>query len=260
VILEPGKHDEGAAVGDREERDLLALHELLDEDLGPGVAEAIPFEHVVDRAVGIAQGLADDHALASREPRCLHDDRCAEAACGSLGIGNARMNLGACGRNALLEEERLGEGFRRLDLRCRAGGPEDRQLRGAKPIDDARFQRRLRSDDGEIDGALAGETLQTFDVEHVDRHALPELGDAGIPGGGEQLEVGLFTSELPRERVLAPAAADEEYAHGGIIQRDARCAMRDGLQQNGLGRRLLPEAVAQCAVRNAQCAMRLFTP
>jgi hypothetical protein len=54
--------------------------------------------------------------------------------------------------------------------------------RGAKPIDDPRLERRLGADDRQIDRALPRQALEPLDVEHVDRHALPELGDAGIPG------------------------------------------------------------------------------
>ena len=67
-------------------------------------------------------------------------------------------------------------------------------------------------------GALAGEALEgARGRATLSGDALPELGDARIPGRGDQLEVGLFAGELPRERVLAPAAADEENAHGGGI-------------------------------------------
>ena len=96
----PGRTTKCVAVGDGEDGELLALHELLDQDLGAGGAEAVALEHVVDRAVGVVERLADDDALAGGEPGGLDDDGRAEAAGGRLGGGDAGVDLGARGRDA----------------------------------------------------------------------------------------------------------------------------------------------------------------
>ena len=214
MVLEAGKDDEVAAVGDGEEGDFLALHELLDEHRGAGGAEPVALEHVVDRAVGVAERLADDDALSGGEAGGFDDDGRAEATGGSLGAGDRGVDLGARGRDPLVEQELLGERLGRLDLGGGARRSEDRQTGGAESVDDARLERSFGTDDGEVDGALAREPLEGVDVEHVDRHALSELGDPGVARRGDQLEVGLFTGQLPRERVLATATADEENSHG----------------------------------------------
>ena len=53
MVLRRRERERGLAVGDEEERQLLALHELLDQHLGPGLAEAVADEHVVDRGLGL---------------------------------------------------------------------------------------------------------------------------------------------------------------------------------------------------------------
>ena len=69
-------------------------HELLDEHLGAGVAERVALEHVVDRAVGVAERLADDDALAGGEAGRLDDDGRAEPTCAArLGAGDVACGL-----------------------------------------------------------------------------------------------------------------------------------------------------------------------
>ena len=120
--------------------------------------------------------------FAGGEAGGFDDDGRAEATGGGLGAGDAGVDLGAGGGNPLVEEELLGERLGGLDLRGGLGRSEDRQTGGAEAIDDACLERCLGADDGEIDGAFAGEPLEGVDVEHVDRDALPELGDArGCP-------------------------------------------------------------------------------
>ena len=45
----------------------------------------------------------------------------------------------------------------------------------------------------------------------------PSSAMPGISRRGDQLEIGLFRVELPGERMLAAAAADEQNSHGGNI-------------------------------------------
>ena len=68
----------GASVDQSEEAHLLALEELLDDDLAAGGAETAA-EDVGDRGVGLVVRAGDDHALARGQPIGLDDDGAARA-------------------------------------------------------------------------------------------------------------------------------------------------------------------------------------
>ena len=78
VVLRRRERHHRAAVGERHERDLLAGEELLDHDARAGVAERAPHHHLVEAGARGREVVADQHALAGREPVGLDDDRRAE--------------------------------------------------------------------------------------------------------------------------------------------------------------------------------------
>ena len=74
VVLGCGQRQRVLAIAEHEERGLLALHELLDHDLGARLAEGAA-EHHVDSGQRLIDRHRDDDALAGGEPVGLHHDR-----------------------------------------------------------------------------------------------------------------------------------------------------------------------------------------
>src|SRR5207248_10361335 len=132
VILRRRQADEPATIREREDGNLLALHELLDEQLAAGDAEAPLNEHRVDCAVGFGDSLTNYDALAGGETGRLDDHRGAKLACRAASALDVGARQGARRRNAGVEHQLLREGFRRFDLGGIASRPEDRELVGAE--------------------------------------------------------------------------------------------------------------------------------
>ena len=72
-------------------------------------------------------------------------------------------------------------------------------------VDEARDQRRLRPDDDEVD---PGRGDRRRVVGAVERRRLAR--DPGVPGGAEHLRRLRGAQQRAHDRVLAPAAADDE--------------------------------------------------
>src|SRR5205085_1102544 len=89
------------------------------------------------------------------------------------------------------------------------------KARGLEIIDDAGDQRIVRTDHDKIDSLLPAKRHDRGVVGEVDRYAFGLLGDAGVarrapePGGERRAR------DLPGQRMLAPAGAEEEDVHGG---------------------------------------------
>ena len=49
------------AIGEGEERELLSLHELFDQDLGSCRTECLLYKHHLDRGIRLLEGLRDHH-------------------------------------------------------------------------------------------------------------------------------------------------------------------------------------------------------
>src|SRR4029079_15009314 len=69
------------------------------------------------------------------------------------------------------------------------------------------------TDERPIGFVLSRNGRQRVDIRRRDREARRKLGDARIAGGRKNLCSGIFQSQAPGERVLAPAAAYEENLH-----------------------------------------------
>src|SRR5207244_3300403 len=142
VGLGGGERQDGGAVRQGHEGDLLALEELLHHDAAPRVAEQPGAHELVHRVQRRGDGRADEDPLSAREAVGLDDDR-------------------------------------RAHLPHVAGG--------VVGIAEHAEERR--------------------------RHTLRVLGDAGVAGRAVERADARALPELPHERVLAPAAADDEDAH-----------------------------------------------
>ena len=185
MILQPGQNHVRCSIGDGEQRDLLALHELLDQHLGARRAESVAFEHAIDCLIGLGDRLADNDALPGCQARRLDHHGRPEPARSVLRRRDLRVHLRASRRDPLVQHELFRERLRRLNLRGGLRRSEDGQTGGPEVIDDARSQRRLGANDREIDGSFSRERCQRSDLAGTDRNALRQLGDAWISGRRE---------------------------------------------------------------------------
>ena len=144
------------AVDQGEEARLLAVQELLDDDLGAGGAERAG-EAGVDGRLGLRRGLGDDHALAGRQAVGLDDD--GQLLRRQVGLGGARVGEAAVGGGGdrELAAQVLGEALRAFELGGRLGGAEDLDPGGREVVGEAGHQRRLGADHDEVDGVVAAE-------------------------------------------------------------------------------------------------------
>ena len=73
VVLRGSERDDVLAVAERQQRQLLAVEELLEHDLG--LAEALLDEEGLDRLARLGLARGDDHALARGQAVGLEDRR-----------------------------------------------------------------------------------------------------------------------------------------------------------------------------------------
>ena len=123
-----------------------------------------------------------------------------------------RSQLGRS-RNARRFHDLLGERLRPLDAGGLGAGAEDGDPRAAQVVRDSRDERGLGADHDEVDLVFPAEPEQALDVVHPNGMAARERSDARVSGRGVQLCECVALGELPRERVLSPARADDQYLH-----------------------------------------------
>jgi hypothetical protein len=210
-VFGPGRREPERArpVGEREQRYLLALEQLLHEH--PSAERGCGREPGVD----LLLRAADEHALARGEPIGLdHAGR----------PGNRQPSRR---RNAGRLEYLLGERLRTLDARRCPGRPEDRDAGSSKRVGKSRDERCLGPYDDEVDPELAAEREHPLAVLGAHRMAHPERRDPRVAGRRVQLGEGRALAELPRQRVLAAPRAHDEHLHGG------ECTVVTGVLQLG---------------------------
>ena len=116
----------------------------------------------------------------------------------------------------------LREDFGGLELGGFLVRPPDAQAVLPEQIHDAQRQRIVRPDDGEVGAVLPGEGAQAGQVfgaelDALDRRAVlceAFLRDAGIAGRAPQSGDVRRLRQLPDQRVLAAAGADNQDLHG----------------------------------------------
>ena len=152
-------------------------------------------------------------ALAERKAVRLDDDRRALRPHVGLGGRGSREALVGGGRNAVRPAEILGEALRAFQARGRLGGPEGLEPGRLDVVDDARDQRIVGPDHDEVDRVRPAERDHGAVVGDVERHALGLARDPGIARRAPQPVAQRAAGDLPGQRMLAPARAEEENFH-----------------------------------------------
>ena len=191
------------AVGDREQRHLGAVEELLDH------------HPLALRGVGRGRVPVVGHhdALAGGEAVVLDDVRRAEGVEGGGDLGRRRADVRRRGRHPGRGHHVLGERLGALELGGLAGRAEAADPAVAHGVGDARDQRRLGTDDDEVGAERLGQVGDGGTVQRVDVVQRGERRDARVAGRGVHLGDRRIAGEGERERVLAAAGADDEDLH-----------------------------------------------
>src|SRR3954454_6093991 len=185
----------GVPVAEREERDLLALEQLLDDDIAPESLRAL------DGLVGLTLCPAHEDALSGREPVGFDHAR------------RVRLLEPLRGRHCCGFQYLLGEALGAFDLSGRLAGAEDGHTGAAELVSHAGDERRLRPDHDKVDLVLAAEAEKALDIVEADRMAPAERGDSRVSGRSVKLRQGRALGDLPGKRMLASARAHHENVH-----------------------------------------------
>ena len=212
VILRGRQRQRMLAVAQREERRLLALHELLDNHFRASLAEAAA-EHHVDGIQRLFKIHRHHDALARRKAISLHHNRRtlrADIGLGCVGIGE--MLIGG-GRDVVRPAQGLGETLRAFELAGGFARSECLDPGGGQVIDDPRRDRRIRPDDDEIDCVRAAERDHLCMVGDIQRDAFSLARDAGIARRAPQFREQRRRRDLPGQRMFAPAGTKQKDVH-----------------------------------------------
>ena len=213
MILRGGQEQVVFPIDERVNGALLAFQKFLDDHAAPGVAEFARVHDFVDRQRGFPRVLRDDDAFAERQAVGFHDERIAHGAAEFLRLDAVGKTARARGRQAVALHEFLRENLRRFELRGVLRGAEDAQAVALEKIDDARGERVVWADDGEVDALVFGELHERGVLGDFERQACRELRDAGIAGCAKDGADAGRLAQFPDERVFAPAAAEDEDFH-----------------------------------------------
>ena len=117
-------------------------------------------------------------------------------------------------------EEILRVRLRALEPRSSWPGPNAAQPRFRKRVDDAEHERTFRTDDRQVDRLRGGESHEPGDVFGCDLDVARLRLERGarIAGRDEHLRHARRLRDLPRERVLAASATDDEDTHGQCLK------------------------------------------
>ncbi len=199
----------GCAVAQREQRHLLALEPLLDQDQPPGLPEG-PAEDLADGGVGLGPRVAHEHALPGREAVRLDHRAVAEEVERVARRRLVRAGEGTRGGHAGRPHDLLGEGLRPLEPRRLAPGAEHAVPRSPKDVGHPGHERRLGADDHDARLQHARQVEQALGVIHRHGVARRQRGDPGVAGRAVQLVDVRAPDEPDRESMRTSVGADEE--------------------------------------------------
>ena len=185
VVLRRREREDVLAVAEREQRELLALQELLEHHLGR--PEAPLGEERLDGLARLGLRLADDHALARPPGR-----RPSGPPGSSRRSGGQAPSRGCAPRRATPwpRRPRPSAPWRRPSSPRSARPPRWARRRRRPPPRArrrARHERRLRADDDEVHGLRDCRVDEARDVLCTDVQAASVGGDPGVAGGREEL-------------------------------------------------------------------------
>jgi hypothetical protein len=184
-VLGGREADRARTVGEREQRDLLSLEQLLHEHFPAECGRGS------EPGVDLILRPADEDAFPRGEPVGLDH------------AGRLRDCQSPGGRDTCRFEHVLRERLRPLDPSGRLARAENRHTGAAKRVAEACDERRLGSDDDEFDPEFAAEREHPLAVLRPDGVTRSEPRDPGIPGCRVQFsEVGAL-AELPGQCMLA---------------------------------------------------------
>ena len=113
----------------------------------------------------------------------------------------------------VFQQELLRENLAAFELGGALVRTENAKAAGLKNVHDTGAQRRFGADNGEIDLLPGSKCGQRRHIGGGDRHALGQVGNAGIAGSAKEFCDPRALGEFPDERVFAPAASDDEDFH-----------------------------------------------
>ena len=212
MILRGGQRQRVFAVAQGEERGFLALHELFDDDLGAGFAKTAA-EHHVDRRKRFLVRHRHDDAFSGGEPVGLDDDRSALFADVGLRLIRVGEVFVRRGRNMIRAAQRLGEFLRAFQLARGLCRSECLEAGRVEIVDDARRDRRIRTDHDEIHRVTPAEIDHRGMVGDIERHAFGFPRDAGIARRAPELCHQRGSCDLPGQGVFAAAGTEQKYLH-----------------------------------------------
>ena len=213
MILGRGQQQGPLAVDQRENRNLLAVHVLLDHDLFAGRAELAAGHGVLQRRLGLRQGHGDRDALTGGEAIGLDHDWRAPVADIGLGVLQLREARVASGRDSILGAKVFHVALRALQLGRRRRGTENTDALGRQPVGEAKAERILRADHDQVDRLLFGESAQPLQVRCGDVQAFGFARDPRVPGRAVKLGRHGRGRDGPAQRVFPAARSDHQDSH-----------------------------------------------
>ena len=218
MILRRTHGNDSLAVGKRQHGGFLSLHEFLDDDAIPRVAESLLLHQKVDSLDGLLRRLRQNYALARRKTVRLDCERLTHLPDINVGAGRVAEDFAARRGNAIAAHDDLRVDLRAFQLGGALRRAESFDSRRHQRIHDAVHQRNLRPDHHQTDILLFRQRNDCVVIlDGNARNALGKVRNAGIARNGVQLIRMLALTELPRQRVLAPAAADQQNIHIAIL-------------------------------------------
>ena len=216
VLCERERHH-GAAVDQRERRDLGPVEQLLDDHGRARFTERTVLEALTERLVGGRPVEGHRHALACREAVGLHDSAPTQIVDVRAGGVDLRERRSARGGDAAIEHHALREGFRPfqpggIGVGPKTGMPRARS-RSARPATSGASgpittrsgrSRSTRSTWPDTSSAATPGSVRA-------RPAIPAFPGATIMSSTRGLR-----GEPPRERVLSASASDDEHLHRAV--------------------------------------------
>ena len=218
VVLRRGKRQSRLAVGQHQERGLLALEKFLDDNSLARHTEDPFFEEKPEGPFGLRLRIDDDDALARGQAIGLQDGRQSDRLERDARLVQRGRHRRAGGGNAMPATELFAVDLRCLDFGGEAARSEDRKVSLLELVDDSECQGQLRTDDGEVDRDALGEIRELDDRGRGNRNEIGDAGDPGIAGSREQFRHARAFANRARQRVFPRPGSNDENLHAAPLK------------------------------------------